>query len=254
MWFFSQPIPGKGHVLTEVSRHWFEATSHIVENHCLSTEVADFPEPARQYAAQLEGRSMLAPKAKPLAIECVVRGYLDGSAWKEYAKTGQLASGHPLPAGLKQRARLEEPIFTPATKAEMGDHDLNITEAQAADLIGKEAFEFVRQKSLALYCFGRDAMLPKGIVLGDTKFEFGWLGDKLILIDECMTPDSSRFWEAETYTPGDHPAFSFDKQFVRDYVEAIHWSKTPPAPILPDEIIAKTSERYRQIAELICGK
>jgi len=249
---FPDPIPGKGRVLTRVSAHWFRKTAHIVKNHCLGTRMLDFPESARQYADQIEGRSMLGCKADPLVVECVVRGYLDGSAWKEYA-SGALASGHALPKGLQQRSRLPEPIFTPATKAERGDHDINITEEQAANLIGKEAFGFVREKSLALYRFGHEAMLSKGIVLGDTKFEFGWKGDELILIDECMTPDSSRFWEADTYTPGPHAAFSFDKQFVRDYVESIHWEKKPPAPCLPKEIIAKTTERYEKIAELIMG-
>ncbi|MCX7011598.1 MAG: phosphoribosylaminoimidazolesuccinocarboxamide synthase [Candidatus Sumerlaeota bacterium] len=248
---FSDPIPGKGSVLTRVSAHWFEATSRIVKNHCLAATVDQYPAACREYAGQLDGRSMLARKAKPLPVECVVRGYLDGSAWKEYRKTGKVASGHALPKGLRQRSRLPEPIFSPATKEELGQHDENIDEARAADILGKDAFEFVRDKSLALYRFGHEAMLAKGIVLSDTKFEFGWMDGEIILIDECMTPDSSRFWEADTYTPGPHAAFSFDKQFVRDYVESIGWEKKPPAPRLPEEIIRKTSERYEKIAKLI---
>ena len=248
---FPDPIPGKGRVLTQVSAYWFRKTSRIVKSHFLTTDLADFPEELKPYAGQLQGRAMLARKAEPLAVECVVRGYLDGSAWKEYASKGAVASGHDLPPGLQQRSLLAQPILTPATKAERGSHDINITEEQAAGLIGKEAFEFVRQKSLELYRFGHEAMLPKGIVLGDTKFEFGWMDGRPILIDECMTPDSSRFWEAETYRPGPHAAFSFDKQFVRDYVESIGWAKTPPAPPLPPDIIAKTAERYERIAQLI---
>lgn len=250
---FSDPIPGKGSVLTRVSKHWFEQTRSIIGNHMISTDMEDLPADLKPFSDQLEGRSMLTKKARPLTIECVVRGYLDGSGWKEYQTQGGVVCGHHLPAGLQQRSRLPEPIFTPATKEEVGAHDINITEAQAEEIVGREAFELVREKSLALYKFGHEAMLPKGIVLGDTKFEFGWLDDDLILIDECMTPDSSRFWEADSYTPGAHPAFSFDKQFLRDYVESIHWNKRPPAPHLPADIVAKTAERYEQIAKLIIG-
>ncbi len=250
---FSDPIPGKGSVLTRVSAHWFKQTSHIVRNHMISTDLADYPKALQAHADQLAGRSMLTRKAKPLTIECVVRGYLDGSAWKEYQAQGGMVCGHQLPKGLEQRSRLAEPIFTPATKEEVGRHDINISEAQAAEIVGKDAFEFVRTKAIELYQYGHEKMLEKGIVLGDTKFEFGWLGDELILIDECMTPDSSRFWEADSYKPGPHPAFSFDKQFVRDYVESINWNKKPPAPALPREIVEKTTERYEEIARLITG-
>ncbi len=250
---FSDPIPGKGSVLTRVSAHWFNTAKAIVGNHMISIDPQDFPEKLAPYADQLAGRSMLTKKARPLPIECVVRGYLDGSAWKEYQAQDGVVCGHTLPKGLQQRSRLAEPIFTPATKEEVGNHDINISEAQAAEIVGQETFEFVKRKSIELYNFGLESMLPKGIVLGDTKFEFGYLGDEIILIDECMTPDSSRFWEADTYKPGPHPAFSFDKQFVRDYVESIHWNKQPPAPHLPKEIVEKTTERYEEIARLIIG-
>ncbi len=250
---FDDPIPEKGGVLTRVSAHWFAETSSIVKNHCISTDVADYPAEAQAYKNQLEGRSMLCTKARPFTVECIVRGYLDGSAWKEYRDTGKLASGHDVPSDLKQRSKLSEPLFTPSTKADQGLHDINISNEEAANQVGQEAFSFVRDKSLELYQHAHDAMLPKGIVLGDTKFEFGILDDGFILIDECMTPDSSRFWEAETYTPGDHDAFSFDKQFVRDYVESIGWGKTPPPPKLPEDVIANTSKRYQRIAELIIG-
>jgi phosphoribosylaminoimidazole-succinocarboxamide synthase len=251
---FDDPIPEKGRILTQVSAHWFRETASIVKNHCISVDVADFPAEAQAYKAQLEGRVMLCVKARPFTVECIVRGYLDGSAWKDYAATGKMASGHDVPSDLKQRSKLSEPMFTPSTKAEQGLHDINISNEKAANLVGREAFEFVRDKSLALYQHAHDAMLPKGIVLGDTKFEFGILDDEIILIDECMTPDSSRFWEAETYRPGPHAAFSFDKQYVRDYVESIGWEKKPPAPKLPEEVIAKTTERYQKIANLIMGK
>jgi len=251
---FSDPIPGKGSVLTRVSAHWFRETQGIIGNHMITTDINQLPQALQSQADQLQGRSMMTKKAIPLTIECVVRGYLDGSAWKEYQSQGGVVCGHELPKGLQQRSRLPQPIFTPATKEEVGTHDINITEAQAAEIIGQDAFEFVRQKSIELYNFGHEAMLPKGIVLGDTKFEFGWLDDELILIDECMTPDSSRFWEADSYKPGPHPAFSFDKQFVRDYVESVNWNKKPPAPHLPREIVDKTTERYEQIARLIAGE
>lgn len=251
---FPNGIPDKGRTLTQISRFWFEKCADVTPNHVVSFDLADFPEEVQAYGDQLEGRSLLCRKAEPLAIECVVRGYLDGSAWGEYQKTGgHLESGHELPSGLRQRSKLPKPIFTPATKATSG-HDINITEAQAAEIAGQEAFETARSRSIALYQLAHDFLQEKNITLCDTKFEFGTRPDgSLILIDEILTPDSSRFMVGDTYSPDAEPK-SFDKQFVRDWVLSTGWDKTPPAPEVPPEIVEQTRQRYLEVFRLITGR
>jgi len=235
-------IPDKGKVLTQLSAFWFERTTGIIKNHVVTSNVADFPGELRAHAATLAGRSMLVRKTEPVPLECVARGYLAGSGWKEYLATGQVC-GVPLPGGLRESDRLPEPIFTPATKATSG-HDINISEADAARLVGSELVNQLRSHTLALYDYGRRHAESRGIILADTKFEFGRLptGD-LILIDEVMTPDSSRYWPKDQYAPGG-PQPSFDKQYVRDYLEAIHWNKQPPVPSLPDDVVLRTRDKY----------
>ncbi|NQU44163.1 phosphoribosylaminoimidazolesuccinocarboxamide synthase [bacterium] len=251
---FPNGIPDKGKILTQISRFWFEKCGDITPHHVVSFDVDKFPKETHAYRDQLAGRSMLCKKATPLKIECVVRGYLDGSAWAEYQKNdGRLASGHHFPVGLQQRSKLPEPIFTPATKAQEG-HDLNITEQHASEIVGADLFERVRFRSIALYSFAHDYLKERGITLCDTKFEFGTLPDgTLILIDELLTPDSSRFMIRDSYKPGAE-AKSFDKQFVRDWVVSTGWQKTPPAPAIPEHIIEQTRERYLEVYELITGK
>jgi phosphoribosylaminoimidazole-succinocarboxamide synthase len=245
-------IPDKGKVLTQLSAFWFERTRSIVPNHLLSLDVADFPPELHRDADLLRGRSMLVRKARPLPIECVARGYLAGSGWKEYVATGSVC-GIPLPAGLRESARLPEPIFTPATKAATG-HDVNITEDEAARLVGGDALGRLRELTLALYAHGAAHAEACGIILADTKFEFGLTerGD-VILIDEVMTPDSSRYWPRDRYAPGG-PQPSFDKQYVRDYLERIRWNKQPPVPSLPDDVVAATRERYLEAFRRLTGR
>ena len=242
----SEGIPGKGVVLNQISKYWFDKTSDIIPNHLISTDVDDYPEEFHRYKDVLKGRSMLVKKTSPLPVECVVRGYIAGSGWKEY-KDSQSICGIPLPSGIVESARLQTPIFTPSTKAEIGDHDENITFEQTVDLIGRELAEKLRDISIALYSKARDIADGKGIIIADTKFEFGIDQDteELILIDEALTPDSSRFWPKDEYEPG-RSQKSFDKQFVRDYLSSISWDKTPPPPPLPDEVISGTSEKYRE--------
>ena len=242
------PIPDKGRVLTQLSLFWFDLLNDIIPNHILSA--VDFPAPFDSYADQLAGRSMLVRKTQPLPIECVVRGYLSGSGWKEYAATGGVC-GIPLPPGLLESDRLPEPIFTPATKATSG-HDENISFHQAATLIGQALAEKVRHVSLEIYRRAAAFALPRGVILADTKFEFGLLQDQLIWIDEALTPDSSRFWPAADYKPGGAQP-SFDKQFVRDYLERIRWPKTSPGPELPPEVVAATRAKYREAYRLLTG-
>lgn len=242
------PIPDKGRVLTQLSLFWFDLLKDIIPNHVLSA--VDFPAPFDSYRDQLAGRSMLVRKTQPLPIECVVRGYLSGSGWKEYAATGGVC-GIPLPPGLLESDRLPEPIFTPATKATSG-HDENISFDQAATLIGQPLAEKVRRVSLEIYRRAAAYALPRGVILADTKFEFGLLQDQLIWIDEALTPDSSRFWPAADYKPGGAQP-SFDKQFVRDYLERIRWPKTPPGPELPPEVVAATRAKYREAYRLLTG-
>ncbi len=235
-------IPQKGYVLTQISKFWFEQMKDLIPNHLISTEVDDFPAITHQYRDQLEGRSMLTKKASPLPVECIVRGYISGSGWKEYQQQGSVC-GIQLPAGLVQSDKLPETLFTPSTKAELGEHDENISFEQAAKICGQEIAEQVRDISIKIYERARELADTKGIIIADTKFEFGMLDGQLIWIDEAMTPDSSRFWPKDQYQPGGAQP-SFDKQFLRDYLETLDWNKTAPAPKLPTEIIQKTSEKY----------
>ena len=236
------PIPDKGMVLTQISRFWFEATKDIVPNHLISTEVEDFPEVCRSYRDLLARRTMWVRKANPLPVECVVRGYLSGSGWGEYETRGEVC-GIGLPAGLVESSKLEEPIFTPATKAEAGAHDENISMERVIELVGRERAEQVKTISISIYRRASEIAEKKGIIIADTKFEFGISGGELLLIDKVLTPDSSRFWSRDEYRPGG-PQRSFDKQFLRDYLLSLDWDKTPPAPQLPPEIVEKTRERY----------
>jgi len=242
------PIPEKGRVLTAFSEFWFGKTKHIVENHLISTDIVGQAArlPALTAAGpaalqSLKGRTMIVRKCQPLPVECIVRGYLAGSGWKEYKKS-QTVCGYKLPAGLVESSELPEPIFTPSTKAETG-HDENISFARATEILGKPLADKVSAYSIAIYKFARDYARQRGIIIADTKFEFGTTGDKVILIDEALTPDSSRFWPADKYKPGG-PQPSFDKQFLRDYLETLTWGKIAPGPQLPEEIIRKTSEKY----------
>lgn len=245
------PITAKGHVLNQLSLFWFEMGTSIIRNHVVASDVNEYPVPFRG-DQRLSGRSMLVRKTRPLPVECIVRGYISGSGWKEYQKLGSV-SGVQLPVGLKESDRLPEPIFTPSTKAEIGQHDLNIDIRAAGDLVGRELIEKVRDVSLKIYQMAAGHALKKGIIIADTKFEFGMLGDDLIWIDEALTPDSSRFWPRDGYKPGGAQP-SFDKQFVRDYLETLDWNKTTPGPNLPKDIIQKTSEKYVAAYELLTGK
>jgi phosphoribosylaminoimidazole-succinocarboxamide synthase len=244
-------IPDKGRVLTQLSIFWFDFLKNIVPTHFLSANLADFPEPFSRFADQLEGRSMLVQRARMIEIECVARGYLSGSGWKEYKAT-QSVCGVPLPAGLRESDRLPAPIFTPATKAQDG-HDENISFDTVVQLIGGELAEQLRDLTLKTYTKAADYSASRGMLLADTKFEFGFVGDRLTLADEVLTPDSSRFWPADSYKPGG-PQLSFDKQYVRDYLEDIRWNKQPPAPALPEEVARKTSEKYKEAYRVLTGK
>ncbi|HLI82314.1 MAG TPA: phosphoribosylaminoimidazolesuccinocarboxamide synthase [Bryobacteraceae bacterium] len=243
-------IPDKGRVLTQLSIFWFDFLREVTPTHFLTACVTQYPEPFRSQAAQLEGRSMLVQRARMVEIECVARGYLSGSGWKEYRRQGTVC-GIRLPAGLQESSRLPEAIFTPATKAHTG-HDENISFETMAGMVGEALARRLRDLTLEIYNRAARYAESKGIIIADTKFEFGFVGEELVLGDEVLTPDSSRFWPADTYRPGG-PQQSFDKQFVRDYLESIHWNKQPPAPPLPDEIAAKTSEKYRQAYAALTG-
>jgi phosphoribosylaminoimidazole-succinocarboxamide synthase len=250
-------IPDKGKVLTQISRFWFERLRAVVPNHIVSMDPDDYPAEAKVAAAMLRGRSMFVKAAEPLPIECVARGYLSGSGLKDYQKTGAVC-GHQLPAGLRDSDRLPQPIFTPATKESTG-HDINISEAFAATLVGQGVFDTVKALTLKIYSEGVAYAEPLGIIIADTKFEFGILPgsgrpeDRIILIDEVLTPDSSRFWPQSSYAPGG-PQPSFDKQFVRDYLESIKWNKQPPVPQLPADVIEKTREKYIEAFRRLTGK
>lgn len=238
------PIPGKGRVLTKLSLFWFEKMKPLVENHLISGNVKDFPAICQPHAAFLKDRSMWVKKAEPLSIECVVRGYISGSGWKSYKKD-RTVCGMSLPQGLRESDPLPEPLFTPSTKADVGDHDINISFDEAVNRVGYETASKARDLSFAIYMEASEYALQRGIIIADTKFEFGFFDGKLILIDELLTPDSSRFWPAANYAPGGSQQ-SFDKQFARDYLETLDWDKTAPGPHLPEEIIRKTAEKYEE--------
>jgi len=244
-------IPDKGKVLTQLSIFWFDFLRDLVPNHLLTAQVDEFPAPLPRYRDQLAGRSMLVRRARMIEIECVARGYLAGSGWKEYQSHGTVC-GIELPRGLKESDRLPEPLFTPATKAQSG-HDENVPFSAVVDVVGENLARQLRDLTLSIYSKAAKYAETRGIIIADTKFEFGFAGDQLILGDEVLTPDSSRFWPADTYRPGG-PQFSYDKQFVRDYLESIHWNKQPPAPGLPEDVAAKTSEKYRQAYRELTGR
>ena len=244
-------IERKGEVLTQLSRFWFERLSHVTPNHLVTTEVERMHESVRAHAAVLRGRSMLVRRTEVFPVECVVRGYLAGSGWKDYGRTGEIC-GHRLPAGLRESDQLPAPLFTPATKAEEG-HDENISESRMSEIVGRETTERLRETSLRLYAEAESYARARGIIIADTKFEFGRdRGGEIILIDEALTPDSSRFWPAGRYAPG-RPQPSFDKQFVRDYLETLDWDKRPPAPPLPPQVAAATTARYLEAYRLLTG-
>lgn len=255
----SETIDGKGVILTEISKFWFKNTQHIVKNHLISTTVSDYPTICQKYFDDLEARSMLVQKSAPIMLECVVRGYIAGSGWKEYQHCGEIC-GIKLPKNLAEFQKLEAPIFTPSTKAEIG-HDENIDFAKACEIVGDEIAEKVKNYSLELYNFAHEYLFKKGIILADTKFEFGIINsnqngknsNEIILIDEVLTPDSSRFWLLSDYETGKNPT-NFDKQILRDYLEKINWNKQPPAPKLTKEIIEKTLEKYEFALQAICNK
>jgi phosphoribosylaminoimidazole-succinocarboxamide synthase len=241
-------IPDKGKVLTQISLYWFGQVKDIIENHIIATDVKDYPETLHKYKDTLEGRSMLVKKAKPMPVECIVRGYLSGSGWKEYKDKGTVC-GIKLPDGFVESSRLDEPIFTPSTKAEEG-HDINISFDEMKKIVGDEIAEKLRGSALEVYKKAREIAEKKGIIIADTKMEFGMYNDKLILIDELLTPDSSRFWSIKDYRPGKGQD-SFDKQIVRDYLLTLDWNQTYPGPALPQEIVAKTAARYREILGIL---
>ncbi len=244
-------IPGKGKILTALSVFWFDKTRHIVPNHLLSVNVDDFPAEVAECGAILEGRTMWARKAKVIPVECVVRGYLSGSGWRSYKESGEIC-GHQLPEGLVESAQLSEPIFTPATKAPSG-HDENITKERVAEITGSRLAKDLEEKTLELYQFAADFARQRGFILADTKFEFGLVNGDLILIDELLTPDASRYWDVSQYEPG-RPQQAYDKQYVRDYLDSLDWDKEPPAPELPAEVIAQTREIYLQTLHRITAQ
>ena len=246
------PIPGKGKILTRLSLFWFDLLRDVVENHLISADVRDYPDICRQYDEHLEGRSMLVHKTRPLPIECIVRGYISGSFWSAYQKSPDVC-GFSLPAGMLESEKFPEPLFTPSTKAELGTHDENISIVEMAEIVGSIRAKEIAEISINLYRRAADYARGKGIIIADTKFELGLKDDKLILIDEVLTPDSSRFWPLDAYKPGKGQP-SFDKQFLRDYLSGLDWDKTPPAPELPEEIIEKTRQRYTEALARITNK
>ncbi|MBU0516393.1 MAG: phosphoribosylaminoimidazolesuccinocarboxamide synthase [Proteobacteria bacterium] len=248
----AEPVPDKGRVLTALSLFWFDLLGDVVEHHLLTAEVDQFPAECRPYRDQLAGRSMIVKKAEPLPVECIVRGYLSGSGWKDYLTTGEVC-GYKLPMGLQESVRLDQPLFTPSTKAELGRHDLNITPEEAARLVGGEVAREAKRISLELYTRARDYAADRGIIIADTKFELGMQGGRLILIDEVLTPDSSRFWPADMYQVGQGQP-SFDKQYLRDYLETLDWGKAPPPPPLPREVIHNTRAKYLDALEKLTGR
>ncbi|HMA66541.1 MAG TPA: phosphoribosylaminoimidazolesuccinocarboxamide synthase [Desulfosalsimonadaceae bacterium] len=247
-----EPVPEKGKVLTRISLFWFALMEPVIGNHLVTSDVEQYPRELAPHKDMLRGRSMLVKKTRPLPVECVVRGYLSGSGWKSYQQSGDVC-GIALPPGLKESDPLPEPIFTPSTKAEAGEHDVNISFEQAAELVGWETAEKIQDISLSIYRSGARTAEERGIIIADTKFEFGFDGDSLLLIDELLTPDSSRFWPRATYEPGGAQQ-SFDKQYLRDYLLSLDWDKTPPAPSLPREVIANTRQKYLEALRFLVGR
>ncbi len=248
----NEGIPEKGRVLTQISKFWFDFFKDEIENHIVATDVKDFPELCKPYEEILDGRSMLVKKAELIQLECIVRGYITGSGWKDYQRTGQIC-GIDLPQGLRESEKLPEPIFTPSTKAEIGDHDENISEEKAIETVGKETYDFLKNAALNIYKKAAEYAEERGIILADTKMEFGFYDGKIILIDELLTPDSSRFWPKEKYEVG-RSQESFDKQYVRDYLLSINFNKQPPPPALPEDVILNTSKKYQEALKLLTGK
>jgi phosphoribosylaminoimidazole-succinocarboxamide synthase len=248
----NQGIPNKGQVLTQISKFWFDFSREIIENHVISTEVDEFPDECKKYKEDLEGRSMLVKKAQLIPLECIVRGFISGSGWNDYKKTGTIC-GINLPTGMVESEKIAEPIFTPSTKAEIGDHDENINFDRAIDLVGKNVFDTIKEISLTVYKKAYDYALNRGIILADTKMEFGMYNGKIILIDELLTPDSSRFWPKDLYEKG-RAQMSYDKQYVRDYLLSINFNKKPPAPDLPADVIENTSTKYKEALLQLTGK
>ncbi len=248
----SRPIPYKGAVLNQITLFWMDMFKDLVDNHLISSNVEDFPEALKPHREELRGRSVMVKRAAPLPIECIVRGYITGSGWKDYQRTGQVC-GYTLPQGLVESQKLEEPLFTPSTKAEAGEHDENIDMKQAGEKIGPEMLQQVQELSLSIYGQAREYAEKKGILIADTKFEFGTRNGRLMLIDEVLTPDSSRFWPADQYRPGQGQS-SFYKQYLRDWLERSGWDKNPPPPDLPEEIIKETTNKYLLAYKLLTGK
>ncbi|VAX23068.1 Phosphoribosylaminoimidazole-succinocarboxamide synthase [hydrothermal vent metagenome] len=248
----NEGIPKKGKVLTRISEFWFEYVKDEIDNHLISTNVNEYPEVCHKYKDELEGRSMLVKKAELIPLECIVRGYISGSGWKEYQQKGSIC-GIELPSGLEESERLSEPIFTPSTKAEIGDHDENISEEKAVEIVGKETFDFLKKVTISIYKKAYEYAYERGIILADTKMEFGYYNGKIILIDELLTPDSSRFWPKDEYQKG-RAQVSYDKQYVRDYLLSVNFNKQPPPPTLPDEVIKNTSDKYVQALIKLTGK
>ena len=247
-----RPIPYKGVILNQITLFWMDKFKDIIPNHLVESDVDRFPAALAPWKDELEGRAVLVRKAKPLPVECIVRGYIAGSGWKDYQKTGTIC-GYQLPAGMRESDKLEPPLFTPSTKAELGQHDQNISPAEAARLLGEDVARKVQETTLAIYEAGRTYAASRGIIVADTKFEFGFVDGELRLIDEVLTPDSSRFWPAAQYEPG-HSQPSFDKQYLRDWLSAQPWDMQPPAPALPDEVVDATARRYREAYHILTGK
>ena len=247
-----RPIPYKGVILNQITLFWMDKFKDIIPNHLVESDVDRFPAALAPWKDELEGRAVLVRKAKPLPVECIVRGYIAGSGWKDYQKTGTIC-GYQLPAGMRESDKLEPPLFTPSTKAELGPHDQNISPAEAARLLGEDVARKVQETTLAIYEAGRTYAASRGIIVAATKFEFGFVDGELRLIDEVLTPDSSRFWPADQYEPG-HSQPSFDKQYLRDWLSAQPWDMQPPAPALPDEVVDATARRYREAYHILTGK
>lgn len=248
----AEPVPYKGVVLNRITLFWMKRFEKLIKNHLLTGDFAEFPAALKPFKNELEGRSVLVRKARPLPVECIVRGYLAGSGWAEYQKSGMVC-GRPLPAGLMESSRLEHPMFTPSTKAELGEHDENIDDERAVKLLGQNAFERVKGVSLEIFNQARAYAEEKGLIISDTKFEFGYIGDEIVLIDEVLTPDSSRFWPVQGYAPGKGQP-SFDKQYLRDWLSAQPWDKTPPPPALPRKVIEDTAQKYQEAYTILTGE